>query len=307
MDELELGHRNRPSESPKSTGYAQWASWIASDPDSEPFVFRKFDELGALNLLYLQSEMIHLETQIKELCLEDVRQPDIDSINAARQWEALLEQSAPSELTDNPDPATVASKARTRAKSKMKLILQLREKLREYHDALLLQSNVANLQPPSERVLRATKQMFSQEGYTIIDGKARDYLDADDLVALKSPAMDHLSNYLRKARATKDKPGLTQDGRPRIKRFEERKITQLLGLITILVAIVFLIGPILALYLAQSAPARLALVVVFTAGFAASVWLITNARRAEIFLVQRREYAAVLVVFISNGDLTGAR
>ena len=44
--------------------------------------------------------------------------------------------------------------------------------------------------------------MFSQEGYTVIDGQARDYLDADDLVALKSPAIDHLSNYLRNARAT---------------------------------------------------------------------------------------------------------
>lgn len=53
------------------------------------------------------------------------------------------------------------------------------------------------------RVLGAAKQMFSQEGYTVIDGQARDYLDADDLVALKSPAMNHLSDYLRKARATK--------------------------------------------------------------------------------------------------------
>ncbi|KAJ3573951.1 hypothetical protein NPX13_g4517 [Xylaria arbuscula] len=306
MDELELGQRTYSSANLKPAGYAQWASWIASDPDNEPFVFRKFDELGALNLLYFQSEMIQLEIQIKELGLEDVQQPNIDSITAARQWEALLEQCATSELAENANPATVASNTRTRAKAKMQLIIHLRDKIRQYHEALLLQSIIANLQPPSGRVLRATKQMFSQEGYTVIDGKARDYLDADDLVALKSPAMDHLSNYLRKARATKDKPGLAQDGRPRIKRFEERKITQLLGFITILVAIVFLIGPILALYLAQSAPARLALVVVFTAGFAASVWLITNARRAEIFF-GTATYAAVLVVFISNGDLTGAR
>ncbi|KAJ2995024.1 hypothetical protein NUW58_g1389 [Xylaria curta] len=283
MDDLELGQRDRPSPDPKSAGYAQWASWIASDPDSEPFVFRKFDELGALNLLYLQSDMIHLEGQLKELDLEAVRQPDIDSINAARQWEALLEQCAPSELTENTNHAKADSKAFIRAKTKMKLILQLRAKMKEYHEALLLQSKVAQLQPPSGRVLRAAKQMFNQEGYTVIDGQARDYLDADDL----------------------DKPGYAQDGRPKIKRFEEQKITQLLGVITILVAIVFLVGPILALYLAQSQPVRLALVAVFTAGFAASVWLITNARRAEIFF-GTATYAAVLVVFISNGNLTGA-
>jgi len=132
MDDLELGQRNRPSADPKPAGYAQWASWIASDPDSEPFVFRKFDELGALNLLYLQSDMIHLEVQLKELDLEAARQPDIDSINAARQWEALLEQSAPSELTENTNLAKADSKAFTRAKNKMKLILRLRAKMKEY-------------------------------------------------------------------------------------------------------------------------------------------------------------------------------
>ncbi|KAJ8133252.1 hypothetical protein O1611_g375 [Lasiodiplodia mahajangana] len=250
--DIELGRRQRPSTGPEPAGYSRWASWIASDPDSEPFIFRKFDELGALNLLYLQSDMIHLEAQLKELDIEGVRQPDIDSINATRQWEALLSLCAPPNITENTNPTNVESKASIRAKKKMALILQLRAKMKEYHEALLLQSKVAQLQPPSERVLRAVKQMFSQDGYTVLDGQARGYLDADDLVALKSPTIDHLSNYLRKAMATKDKLGYVRDGGPRIKRFEERKITQWVGVITILVAIVFLVGPILALYFAQS-------------------------------------------------------
>lgn len=74
-----------------------------------------------------------------------------------------------------------------------------------------------------------------------------------------------------------------RDSEPRIKHFEEQMITKWVGVITILVAIVFLVGPILVLYFAQSRQARLALIAVFTAGFAASVWLITNVRRAEIF------------------------
>lgn len=137
MVDLELGQRNRPSVDPKPAGYAQWASWIASDPDSEPFVFRKFDELSALNLLYLQGEMIHLEVQLKELHLEEVRQPDIDSINMARQWEALFEQCMPPEPTEGTNPPQADSKASTRAKTKMKLILQLREKMKEYRKSRL--------------------------------------------------------------------------------------------------------------------------------------------------------------------------
>ncbi|KAI0105089.1 hypothetical protein GGR51DRAFT_560693 [Nemania sp. FL0031] len=205
--DIELGHRQCPSTAPEPPGYPRWASWIASDPDNEPFLFRKFDELGALNLLYLQSDMIHLEAQLKELALEEVRQPDIDSIDAARQWEALLNLCAPSMITGNSNSANVESKASVRAKKKMELILQLRAKMKEYHEALLLQSKVAQLQSPSGRVLRAVKQMFSQDGYTVLDGRAKDYLDADDLVALKSPAIDHLSNYLRKAMATKSNTG----------------------------------------------------------------------------------------------------
>ncbi len=73
------------------------------------------------------------------------------------------------------------------------------------------------------------------------------------------------------------------EGLPRIGRFDEHQIVHWVNIITIMVAIVFLIGPIFTLYFVQSPPARLALIAVFTAGFAASVALITNARRAEVF------------------------
>jgi hypothetical protein len=132
MDNIELGQRYRPSRRPKPGGYAKWASWIASDPDNEPFVFRKFNELGALNLLYLQSEMIFLEAQLKELDLEELKHHDIDSINATRQWEALLEQCAQCELTENMRPGNTDSIAFIKAKNKMELILRLRAKMKEY-------------------------------------------------------------------------------------------------------------------------------------------------------------------------------
>ncbi|KAI1120287.1 hypothetical protein F5Y10DRAFT_258740 [Nemania abortiva] len=186
----------------------------------------------------------------------------------------------------------------------MELILRLRVKIKEYYEALLLQSKVAHLQAPSQRVLRAVKQMFNQDGFTVLEGQAKEYLDANDLIALKSPTADPLSNYLRKARAAKTKTELVAEGLPRIGRFNEQKIVLRVNIITIIVAIVFLIGPILALYFVQNAPAKLVLIVVFTAGFAASVALITNARRAEVFF-GTATYAAVLVVFVSNGDLSG--
>lgn len=43
------------------------ARWIAQDQDNEPYIFRKFDELSARNLLHLQSEVLELERNLKEL------------------------------------------------------------------------------------------------------------------------------------------------------------------------------------------------------------------------------------------------
>ncbi|KAI0199363.1 hypothetical protein F4808DRAFT_432871 [Astrocystis sublimbata] len=186
----------------------------------------------------------------------------------------------------------------------MGLILKLRTKIKEYHEALLLQSKIAQLQTPSQRVVRAVKQMFTQDGYPVLEGHAREYLNASDLIALKSPTTDPLSNFLRKARAARTTIEPSTEGLPRIGRFDEHRVVFWVNIITIIVAIIFLIGPILALYFVQSATAKLVLITVFTAGFAASVALITNARRAEVFF-GTATYAAVLVVFVSNGDLSG--
>ncbi|KAI0152714.1 hypothetical protein GGR57DRAFT_470082 [Xylariaceae sp. FL1272] len=301
-ERIELGNIHQaPSTNRTLPGYSRWASWIASDLDSEPLVFRKFDELASLNILYLQSEMLDIERQLRDLDQEDIRCPDIDSVNAARQWEVLIAQSTLSMPSDS-ESIDTETKASMRARRRMKLILRLRTTIKEYHEALTLLSRVAHLQIPSKRVLGALKQMFYQDGFPMLDGQARGYLDAADLVALRSPAPDPLSNYLRKSWAvkTKDAP----DGLPRIGRFEEQKITHWVNIITILVATVLLIGPILALYFARSPSAKLALIAVFTAAFAGGVSLITRARRAEIFF-GTATYAAVLVVFVSNGDLSG--
>ena len=94
---------------------------------------------------------------------------------------------------------------------------------------------------------------------------------------------------------------------------------------TVVVTAVFLFGSIIGFYLASGAVVKLIMIAVFTALFAASLGLITNARRAEIFgataayvlelwlpwplsqddsLTWFNSYAAVLVVFVSSGSLS---
>lgn len=75
-----------------------------------------------------------------------------------------------------------------------------------------------------------------------------------------------------------------------------------MAVLSILLAAILLIGSIVNLYLVQDNLKRLGLVGVYTAVFAASVGILSNARRAELF-ASTAAYAAVLVVFVS-GNLT---
>ncbi|KAI3322269.1 hypothetical protein HD806DRAFT_501539 [Xylariaceae sp. AK1471] len=137
---------------------------MASDTDGETLVFRKFDELSAANLLYLQSEMFDSEAELKRMNQEATEDHSIEVLEATRRWESLVVQC------EDPD-------SRADAMKRMVFILKLGLKIKEYHEwplllsswkltvcsedkVLLLQSKVVQLQPPSSRVLDALGQMF---------------------------------------------------------------------------------------------------------------------------------------------------
>jgi hypothetical protein len=54
-------------------GYPALAGWIARDPDSETFIFRKFDRLAARNILHLQAKLTAIENEMDKLD-EEARQ-----------------------------------------------------------------------------------------------------------------------------------------------------------------------------------------------------------------------------------------
>ncbi|KAF5232585.1 hypothetical protein FAUST_8617 [Fusarium austroamericanum] len=80
-----------------------------------------------------------------------------------------------------------------------------------------------------------------------------------------------------------------------------KKISTFISYISTVLAAVLLIGAIVILYNIDSDNLKLGLIALFTVLFSASVGLLTNAKRAEVFGAAAA-YAAVLVVFVS-GDL----
>lgn len=103
-------------------GYTAAAEWLASDADNETFVFRKFDKLAALNLIFLPSEILQIEGKVEKLH-QDALHGTMSVKKAARRWEILLSHAQ----DGSPDE-------RQNAAEKMALVKELREKMREYRE-----------------------------------------------------------------------------------------------------------------------------------------------------------------------------
>ena len=71
------------------------------------------------------------------------------------------------------------------------------------------------------------------------------------------------------------------------------------ALTSVLIAAAFLYGAILHFYFVTDPRTVLGLIAAYTTSFALATWLLTNAKRSEIF-VACAAYAAVIVVFVSN-------
>jgi hypothetical protein len=107
-------------------GFPSLATFIASDPDHTSLVFKRFDKLAARNLLYLQSELAELQAKQDHFDVQDLSLENGSRRNreCAMNWESF---SAASQEPDN-----------EKQKERMKLVIDIRAKLKEYRISPLL-------------------------------------------------------------------------------------------------------------------------------------------------------------------------
>lgn len=120
--DLEMGGRQPAGALPPKEGFAAVAEWIASDPDHEAFIYRKFNGISSRNLLYLQCEILFIESELQELDQRVSQSEDMTMKDMARAWEELVKHGA--------------AGARE-AKLQMELITKLREKIKAYRKLTL--------------------------------------------------------------------------------------------------------------------------------------------------------------------------
>lgn len=112
-------HAGQEDSQSKPVGFAAVSSLMASDGDQELLIFRKFDQLSARNLLYLQCELLLIEERLKKWDKKVSMSGDMDLEEAAETWEVLVEQ---------------AEHGNAEAKEMIDLVGQLRAKMKEYRE-----------------------------------------------------------------------------------------------------------------------------------------------------------------------------
>ena len=171
-------------------GYPSLSNFIASDRDRTTLIYKRYDELAARNLLYLQSELAELRARQHAFDQADLH-AKLETKQCARNF-ADFQKSTQADDFDQ--------------KERWKLMKQIRETLKEYREALLFESTLATFPRPPKRVLRA----FQMEFYNQSDGKGEPfptlgghsagiYDDIDDLVALRvQDDQDRLTTFAQK-------------------------------------------------------------------------------------------------------------
>lgn len=281
-------------------GYPSFSNFIAKDKDAA--IYRKFENLSSRNLLYLQSELHDLERQLEIVDHEDAKNIDNERAQgAARHW---------THFSIDSDNQAVARRT---------LQETIRVKIKEYHEAMVLESKILSLNPPSSRTLRDVNRWFNSSSTPALWGRDEHLFDNEkDLVALAPVDTDRLNLFLKsyfgwffqvkEERPKERRPKDTHAPKSELFYFPDGRVQRAGAIISVLLSAILLIGAIVCLTAVanQSTSVRVGMIVLFTCFFAAVVGLLTNARRAEIF-GSTAAYAAVLVVFVSNNSLGGEK
>ncbi|KAH7379915.1 hypothetical protein BKA64DRAFT_686638 [Cadophora sp. MPI-SDFR-AT-0126] len=270
-------------------GYPSVAAHLASS--SELATFRKFSNLNMRNLLYMQTELIMLEAELKELDQQDASDKATSAV--LQSWEAVLRGTSERDAT------------------RKEVALSMRRKLQEYNEALAVQSQILSLESPSERVLAVHKEWLDKHGHPVhrpIIDRGDEFLDQPyDLVALagaersRDPLTSFLINHCGELFKVQNVQPSTPAALSNIYYYSEQSASRLSNFISLMLATLLLVGGIVSLYFVKDEGRRLGMIGGYTVLFATGLFFCTAGKKGEIFGATAA-YAAVLVVYISGSS-----
>ncbi|KAF2658215.1 hypothetical protein K491DRAFT_690369 [Lophiostoma macrostomum CBS 122681] len=281
-------------------GYTKLASLIGAHPDLA--IYRRFGKLNAKNLLYLQAELVVLERRLEECVKKDQESGDQDRVLFDRDWQSLAESA-----TVNGGNVGGSEKS-----EQWETVSKIKEKLREYNEALLLQTMLAKQPAPIERDLTFLQNWMKRTtmGCVYLLGYDRDVwtkTPREELVVVRSNdghtfAARIIGDWVAywAYRLTRRKPKRTADSNyTNTIAYSDEKLEVISAAVGIICSFALPVLAIVLLYAVNSMARRLAIIAVFTPLFSTILIICSPGRSIEI-CAATAAFAAVQVVFVGT-------
>ncbi|KAF2661394.1 hypothetical protein K491DRAFT_710965 [Lophiostoma macrostomum CBS 122681] len=258
-------------------GYRGLAAYMGPHLHSGMGIFRRFSKLNTLNLLYMQAEILVLEQELHILaCIDTTILEHQDFAKNVRK----MKQSPHS--------------------AQWKKMLEIREMLKAYNQALCCQAELARLNDARDFDRNSIDVWIrdSNGGKKFLSGcEARPWMSVEqpDLLSVSSRSTDDLfTRFFEEHKPMKGQEGtnIAHYGKAGFKRMARILNTMLSALLPSL--------SVLALYLIHNPLVRLGAIVGFSAAFSLILTLFTKARPVEVFAATAA-FASVQVVFVGGG------
>ncbi|KAB8360769.1 hypothetical protein FH972_024503 [Carpinus fangiana] len=246
-------------------GYDAIATMMSADPDLT--MFRRFSVLNTRNLLYIQSEIASLETQLHLLdrgC--DAKEQSEDAWFLPRSWEAVT--------TENDEY--------------FKVVMNIRDLLEKYNRALKSQTWLLGLHEPQKRPRRNLVNFMKdmQDEMMVKDAAFMDDKHKTDLRAIHHAKKDQelISSVLEQhlGWVFKEQHKTVHFKQGSMSFYSDNKIHALARVLILIISSTLPVLSIVVLHFVQSQEGRLGYIVGFSALCSAILVAFTNARHVEI-------------------------
>ncbi|KAM6513640.1 hypothetical protein FALCPG4_016022 [Fusarium falciforme] len=252
-------------------------------------IFRRFDELNIMNLLSMQAEILHLESQYNRQCDQDSRSNDHSEAEYSTYFRSLHQ-------------------SRDSGGEQAGLLDALQTKLSAY----MLQLSKAESPGKSQLAELRGWLRDSKGGKNFLDGvEAEIWTDNDEFkyitIGPPFPENDAFTSLLRGVLldvfhflcGERFKVGRVIDEESGLVRYNDSHINKASSMIVVILSSVIPVLTIFALNAITVTEGRIGMIVVFTGMFAAVLAIFSSARRAEIFAATAT-FAAIEVVYVGT-------